>query len=1478
MSSSAPRSSRAYMARGPRAQQASAVSTVAEPTKRVNASIRLPDAGILAEAAKVTVPILQTNVEYQTFEEGRPIGGPVPRATATTVLPPPGSVMVHDKKRARAAPAATAVPAATAATTATAATAATTVPTAIGPASIAPDFSPKLSRMTEYAKKAYDGIVSALPEPRESGMRKPIEEKLTTFVENQEEIENRNPYMTSLRLFVPPTRKGFYSFIDENFRNFKLVPILKTKEEMENACKTLGSAAAGQVEGFLYQKFVREYIRAAAPYRGILVYHGLGSGKTCSAISAAEALFSVANKKIIVMTPYSLRPNFQNELMFCGFRHFNVNNHWTKLPILNVKFEIFARYLVGVSKEYLDKLRSKRGAPYVWIPDFKKEPNFGSLTDEERAEIRAQINNVISHRIKFIHYNGITAKELKRMACKGGEFDDAVIVIDEIHNLTRLMQGSIVPFLIKTDTGKAKRPRKLPDELVVPGPFLPKICEAEALNYPRAIWLYRMLVSAKRTKIIGLSGTPIINFPEELGILSNILGGYRDCFELTFTVMPKDLQEKLKRVAASDPKIDLCHFGSDARKLTITVLDSGYLKRSHIESGSGASAATGTLSGKIIFDGIEKVRSDGGAEVEISNELIEKTFERFQANCLAEGINEARTWKPNYVSYPTLPPDGRTFREVFTSGGSENPGLKNTTILVKRLAGLISYYKGSKEEYMARVTKDEIVYCPFTKYSAGKYYEIRKVEIEGEKKEKSDGGDKKETAVWTAVLSGNKDAGKTLSNYRARSRTACNFVFPSRIPRPFPGDELGVEDEAARLEDMDVAEAAVDPEADRRAAALADAEDDEILSQIKGEGEGEGATAARAIAPQTLPDNNDVDEGIEYDSDNEDELIRQESEQSGGGKEEEAAKRAEIVRRAMDAARAKAAAAPAPTAVPAPTVSTGKIRLPKKSAAAPVAAPAPTPIVASVTSSVASAVASAVASTVATTKSAQPKKTIRLKKTASEAPSTIGTVIEALTGVASAASAPSEPPPESGDLESVNSAEVAVAAPTGPAVVSDRLLYEQAILKTLTELNRVRNDYLNLDAESPEKQLKNYSPKMDAMLHRINATPGSALVYSQFKTLEGIGVFKIAMKANGYEEIQLIGEGVDAKFSEETLRSLARGPSAGIKRFIGYTGDEAKNRANIRSIFNAEFDKLPAEMATALEPFRSVKNFKGEICKVFCITAAGAEGISLKNVRSVHIMEPYWNNTRLDQVKGRAIRICSHMDLPIDQRTVDIFTYCASFPSDTESIPFEIRTFDGGTTDEFILSVAQRKEKLIKDLLEEMKDAAVDCFLNSDDNNEPERICFGVAGSKEEALYHPNLMEDINQTGSLYRERKRVTHIPEKDAVSQVSSGVILPDIGDGDLGVAGETSTKAEVALPPSQIVTRKQQDPVIELGGQQLRLVASVPGLVWDLKDVRTDEIKGRIEKDVAMDSLPLDILFATGQFETIQRYFEEGRYRFT
>jgi Helicase conserved C-terminal domain len=73
------------------------------------------------------------------------------------------------------------------------------------------------------------------------------------------------------------------------------------------------------------------------------------------------------------------------------------------------------------------------------------------------------------------------------------------------------------------------------------------------------------------------------------------------------------------------------------------------------------------------------------------------------------------------------------------------------------------------------------------------------------------------------------------------------------------------------------------------------------------------------------------------------------------------------------------------------------------------------------------------------------------------------------------------------------------------------------------------------------------------------------------------------------------------------------------------------------------------------------KNMYGDIIKVLMITSSGAEGINLKNTRYVHIVEPYWHMVRVQQVIGRARRICSHEELPIELQTIKVFIYVTTF-------------------------------------------------------------------------------------------------------------------------------------------------------------------------------------------------------------------------
>ena len=86
---------------------------------------------------------------------------------------------------------------------------------------------------------------------------------------------------------------------------------------------------------FNHQKFVRDYLQSESPYRGILLFHGLGVGKTCASIGIAEGFRD--SREIVILLNKSLKKNFIVNLMKCGFEYFRVNQHWVFKDVSMIK-------------------------------------------------------------------------------------------------------------------------------------------------------------------------------------------------------------------------------------------------------------------------------------------------------------------------------------------------------------------------------------------------------------------------------------------------------------------------------------------------------------------------------------------------------------------------------------------------------------------------------------------------------------------------------------------------------------------------------------------------------------------------------------------------------------------------------------------------------------------------------------------------------------------------------------------------------------------------------------------------------------------------------------------------------------------------------------------------------------------------------------------------------------------------------------
>ena len=369
---------------------------------------------------------------------------------------------------------------------------------------------------------------------------------------------------------------------------------------------------------------------------------------------------------------------------------------------------------------------------------------------------------------------------------------------------------------------------------------------------------------------------------------------------------------------------------------------------------------------------------------------------------------------------------------------------------------------------------------------------------------------------------------------------------------------------------------------------------------------------------------------------------------------------------------------------------------------------------------------------------------------------------------------------------------------------------------------RIRDalDFLKYDPLKPRPTeyltadtLETYSPKFKKVLDNLMDTSNSGihLVYSNFRTIEGVGLLKLILEAAGMEEFKLTR-------SADNTWNIPVGISDDKERFVLYTGTEtAEEKEIIRNIYNSTWHLLPPTMSAKLRTI-SDNNFMGGVIKIMMITSSGAEGINLRNTRFVHIIEPYWNMVRLEQVIGRARRICSHEDLPANMRNVKVFCYISTLTEEhrTNEKNIELRINDISritekpiTTDEYLFEIANIKNNINQQILRAVKETAIDCSLYNAKSDENLACYFGNVEIKTNMfLSYPTLdldkTEKIEANVEKVKERATKITVGKTDyAWNQKTNNVYLYDNykahkeGKEELRVYGKLDLKAKRVVP---------------------------------------------------------------------------------
>ncbi len=202
-----------------------------------------------------------------------------------------------------------------------------------------------------------------------------------------------------------------------------------------------------------------------------------------------------------------------------------------------------------------------------------------------------------------------------------------------------------------------------------------------------------------------------------------------------------------------------------------------------------------------------------------------------------------------------------------------------------------------------------------------------------------------------------------------------------------------------------------------------------------------------------------------------------------------------------------------------------------------------------------------------------------------------------------------------------------------------------------------------------------YSPKIDTIIKRILASDGVIFVYSRFLWM-GLIPLAIALEHEGFERFN--GKSM---LSNNTKQQLNKGTKKMTYSLLCGMPDITPN---------ATYD---------IDAARALDNVDGNVIKVILASDFATEGIDLRHVREVHVMDPWYHMNKIEQIVGRACRYCSHAALPLEKRNTTLYLHTSSRPLKE-------------TVDLYAYRIAQSKFERTKDVENVLISSAIDCNLN----------------------------------------------------------------------------------------------------------------------------------------------------------------------
>jgi hypothetical protein len=206
--------------------------------------------------------------------------------------------------------------------------------------------------------------------------------------------------------------------------------------------------------------------------------------------------------------------------------------------------------------------------------------------------------------------------------------------------------------------------------------------------------------------------------------------------------------------------------------------------------------------------------------------------------------------------------------------------------------------------------------------------------------------------------------------------------------------------------------------------------------------------------------------------------------------------------------------------------------------------------------------------------------------------------------------------------------------------------------------------------------LGGHSAKIKSIVEYIKKSEGIVFVYSAY-LYSGLVPLAIALEHEGY-----------TKYGNRNLLATS---TASKKKVV-----DGKPVAYVMITGSALFSPNNTK---EIDVVRDKSNMHGQKVKVILASNVATEGIDFKYIREVHILEPWFHFNKLEQAFGRAIRHCSHADLPPEHRNVTLFQHVALTDDRRETI--DMRMYNISIT----------KQLAIDNVVEALKEVAVNAML-----------------------------------------------------------------------------------------------------------------------------------------------------------------------